>query len=256
MPHRCSAAAWKCLDSRSELRSDAQTRALCHLPLHLLLHIFERDAGGFGEHEQDHEELDHGHHGEEDERGGAGQVGHQREGEGDDGVHDPVGEAAEALALGADQVGKHFAEVDPDDGALREGEETDEADEQPDQELLALSGGKDDGHTGQTNGGAGHHYPKKRFPFAEVEKFDRVRGLLGEITNPEGADALRTNIEEELLRNEHFVWQKFLLLITEHLTDEFWTIPDELYPHNSAIPPIPRGDLKWCLRRIYDGQIG
>src|ERR1022692_1362477 len=155
MPHRCSAAAWKWLDSRSELRSDAQTGALCHLRLHLLLHIFERDAGGFGEHEQDHEELDHGHHGEEDERGGAGQVGHQREGEGDDGVHDPMGEAAEALALGADQVGKHFAEVDPDDGALREGEETDEADEQPDQELLALSGGKDDGHTGQTNGGAG-----------------------------------------------------------------------------------------------------
>lgn len=101
---------------------------------------------------------------------------------------------------------------------------------------------------------AGHHYPKKRFPFAEVKKFDRVRGLLGEITNPEGADALRASIEEELLRNEHFVWQKFLLLITEYLTDEFWTIPDELYPHNTAAPPIPRGDFKWCLRRIYNGR--
>src|ERR1019366_7661651 len=53
-----------------------------------------------------------------------------------------------------DQVGKHFAEVNPDDRALREGEEGDEADEQPDQEVLAPPGGKDEGHTGQTDGRA------------------------------------------------------------------------------------------------------
>ena len=43
----------------------------CALALHLFLHVFEGDAGGFGEGQQDDEELDHGHHGEEDERGGA-----------------------------------------------------------------------------------------------------------------------------------------------------------------------------------------
>ena len=59
-------------------------------------------------------------------------------------VHDPVGEAAQALALGAHPVGEDFAEVDPDDRALREGEEGDEADQQPDQQVLVLAGEEDE----------------------------------------------------------------------------------------------------------------
>ena len=54
----------------------------------------------------------------------------------DEGVHDPVGGGAEALALGADVGGEDLAEVDPDDGTLRDGEEDDEADEQREQQRL------------------------------------------------------------------------------------------------------------------------
>lgn len=97
---------------------------------------------------------------------------------------------------------------------------------------------------------AGHHYRKRVFPFEEVEKFERVRKLLGEI----GHSELCSKIAEELLLNEHFVWQKFLLLVSEHLLDEFWTTPDELYPTNSVVPTIAREDFKWYLRRIYDGR--
>ena len=51
-------------------------------------------------------------------------------------VHEPVGKAAEALAFGANLVGKDFADVDPDDRALRESEEGDKADEEPDEQAL------------------------------------------------------------------------------------------------------------------------
>ena len=66
-----------------------------------------------------------------------------------------MGETAEALSPGPDAGGEDLAQIHPDDGALREGKEADEAYQQPDQEMLALSGGKDHGYAGQTNGGAG-----------------------------------------------------------------------------------------------------
>lgn len=101
---------------------------------------------------------------------------------------------------------------------------------------------------------AGRHYKKKTFEFTQVEKFRRVQGLLAEVAKCEAAKELCPKIEQALMRNEHFVWQKFLLLITEHLPDDFWETPDELYAHNTAFPPIGRAHFKWCLRRIYDAR--
>ena len=73
------------------------------------------------------------HHGGEEIKGNSAPAGgYQGEDSGDDGVHDPVREAAEALTFGADLVGEDLADVDPDDSALRKGEEGDEADQQPD----------------------------------------------------------------------------------------------------------------------------
>ena len=100
-----------------------------------LFHIFECDAGRFGEGPQNHQKLHDRHRREKHERGGARERRHQREGECDDGVHNPVGEAAQTLALGAHQVGENFAEIDPDHGALREGEKADETDQQPHQQV-------------------------------------------------------------------------------------------------------------------------
>jgi hypothetical protein len=101
---------------------------------------------------------------------------------------------------------------------------------------------------------AGHLYRKKTFAFAEVEKFKAVGTLLVEVGAYEGAKELCPRIEQALLDGEYFVWQKFLLLISEHLPDEFWDVPDELYPHNTALPPIGRAHFKWCLRQIYDAR--
>ena len=49
----------------------------------------------------------------------------------DDGVRDPVGGAAQALALGAHAVGEHLADVNPDHRAQRDGEESDIGHQQP-----------------------------------------------------------------------------------------------------------------------------
>ena len=78
--------------------------------------------------------------------------------------------------------------------------------------------------------------------------------MLAAVAQCEATAALCPRIEEELLHNEHFVWQKFRLFITEHIPEDFWDTPDELYPHNSAFPPISREQFKWCLHKIYEAR--
>src|SRR5262245_39944528 len=94
----------------------AVARASCDAEF--LLHFFQGDASCFRIPPQDYEELDGHHYGEENERVASGFGGDSRKAERDDCIHGPVSEAAKALACGADAVGKNFADVDPDDGAL------------------------------------------------------------------------------------------------------------------------------------------
>jgi hypothetical protein len=103
---------------------------------------------------------------------------------------------------------------------------------------------------------AGHHYEGKTFEFSQVERFQDVEKLLTELCNSQSADELCAMIQQELLRNEHFIWQKFFLFTTEYLTDDFWETSDELYPYNSAFPKISREHFKWCLRQVYDARSG
>ena len=70
------------------------------------------------------------------------------------GVHKPVRETAQALALGPHRIGENFREVNPDDGALGEGEKRDVADQQPDQKALVLAGEENYRDSGQTERGA------------------------------------------------------------------------------------------------------
>ena len=94
-----------------------------------VLHLLERVALGFRIHKEHDKELQNHHGGEEDEGCAGGIFREYRECSGDDGVHDPVRGTAEALALGANARGKDFADIDPYDGALRDGEEEDVADQ-------------------------------------------------------------------------------------------------------------------------------
>src|SRR6266516_3135178 len=102
----------------------------------LPLHVFEGDALGLRIVEQDDEEH-YQHHGREKGKRSAARVSrNRRESVRNGGIHDPMRQRAKTLALRSNPVRKHFADVDPDDCALRKSEARDEAHEQPDQERL------------------------------------------------------------------------------------------------------------------------
>jgi hypothetical protein len=60
-----------------------------------------------------------------------------------------VSEAAQALSFGAHAVGEDFAEVNPDDGALRESKKSNVCDQEPDQQVVPASDGEDRGDSGE-----------------------------------------------------------------------------------------------------------
>ena len=53
-------------------------------------------------------------------------------------IHDPMGRAAQALPFRAHAIGKDFADVHPDHGANRDGEERDVGHQKPYQQTLML----------------------------------------------------------------------------------------------------------------------
>lgn len=70
------------------------------------------------------------HEAEEAEDHGGGEGGdHRGEEKGEEGGEDPVGEAAEGLALGAVAIGEDFRDEDPDDRALADGVGGDEGED-------------------------------------------------------------------------------------------------------------------------------
>lgn len=101
---------------------------------------------------------------------------------------------------------------------------------------------------------AGHHLKNKKFDFDGVPKFDRLRPLLEQVVVSPNGGAIADGLKKELLRAEHFLIQKFILFITDHLSSEFWEIPDESNRHKEALPVIKREHLSWCLRQIYTAR--
>jgi hypothetical protein len=101
---------------------------------------------------------------------------------------------------------------------------------------------------------AGHHYEKRTFDFDSVAKFQTLRPILDKISLLPDACILVDQIKKELINSEHFLLQKFVLFITEHVPQEFYTIPDELNPDGSALPVIAAKHFTWCLKRIYNAR--
>ena len=95
---------------------------------------------------QDNHKLQAHHHGEEKKWKAARGAGPKRESAGDERVHDPVSGAAEALAFGAHARGKNFAEINPDHGALRNGEKADVSQQKPQKIILVAIGEEDCGN--------------------------------------------------------------------------------------------------------------
>ena len=103
---------------------------------------------------------------------------------------------------------------------------------------------------------AGHHYEKRAFDFDTVTKFQPLQTTLEKIAKLPDASHLVEELKKELLTSERFLFQKFRLFITEHLFQEFWTVPDDLYAGNSGLPQINENHLGWCLRQVYDARSG
>jgi hypothetical protein len=103
---------------------------------------------------------------------------------------------------------------------------------------------------------AGYHYKGRTFSFDAVPKFREVRPVLDSLAKLPDTAVLVDRVKEELIASEYFLFQKFKLLITEFLPEEFWNTPDDLYPYNSAFPTIKREDLARCLRQVYDARSG
>jgi hypothetical protein len=101
---------------------------------------------------------------------------------------------------------------------------------------------------------AGHHFAGRRFDFDSLPKFEGFRPLLEKIGRlPEGG-AIAEQLKSELIQTEHFLLKKFILFITDHLPDEFWTVADDVYPYNAAMPAMTQDNLAWCLRQIYEAR--
>jgi hypothetical protein len=113
------------------------------------LQLFERKTLCLRIYQQHNEKLQNHHGGEKHEGIAAGFCGHHRKNKGDYAVHEPVGEASEALTLGANAIGENLADVDPDNGALRKSEARDVADKQPHQQLFVVSRQENRGYTGE-----------------------------------------------------------------------------------------------------------
>ena len=103
---------------------------------------------------------------------------------------------------------------------------------------------------------AGYHYKEKVFPFDTIQKFDPVRPVLESLAEFPDATQLVDRAKEQLVASEHFLFQKFKLLIADCLPEEFWKTSDDLYPHESAFPAIESGSLAGALRNVYDARSG
>src|SRR5467141_3457756 len=103
---------------------------------------------------------------------------------------------------------------------------------------------------------AGYQYRGRKFSFEGLQKFTGVRTVLDNLANLPDATPLVDRVKEELIASEYFLFQKFKLLITDCLPEEFWNTPDDLYPHSSIFSPVKRKDLSWCLLQVYDARSG
>jgi len=101
---------------------------------------------------------------------------------------------------------------------------------------------------------AGHHYQGKTFSFETIEKFQGLHAVLDEIAKCADGVSLINKLKTELMRAEYFLRQKFILLITDHLPEEFWEIPDELHPYSPVFPAISRDNFVQCLKDVYTAR--
>jgi hypothetical protein len=101
---------------------------------------------------------------------------------------------------------------------------------------------------------SGHHFSGKPFDFDDVEKFKGAGGVIDKISALIPNRGLIDELKRLMLKEEHFVWQKFRSFIEEFLPEEFWEEPDELHPDGYGMPAIERKKLRQVLREAYEAR--
>jgi hypothetical protein len=99
---------------------------------------------------------------------------------------------------------------------------------------------------------SGYQYRDRVFDFNGITKFNKARDILVRLNRIEEAKADVSQLKQELVRIEYFVRQKFVLFLSENITDEFWEIPDELHPYKFDYFKITQDKFEQYLRDIYD----
>lgn len=101
---------------------------------------------------------------------------------------------------------------------------------------------------------SGHHFNDRVFNFDREEKFRALRKTMYQIASYLSPNNnLIDKFKCEMLRGEHFVWQKFRDFIDEFLPETFWR-PDELYPNGHFTPAVEKKDLRRFLGEIYNAR--
>src|SRR5207249_8576458 len=139
------------------------------LCMQVMLDMLQCHALGLRVDQQHHKELKEHHHGENDERCGAGRCGHHWKNAGNQRVHEPMSGAAEALTFRADEIRKDFAQIHPNDGALRESERSNESYQQPHQQLRVATGRENRRDTGKADRGSDRSCEQQLFAAEPVD---------------------------------------------------------------------------------------
>jgi hypothetical protein len=101
---------------------------------------------------------------------------------------------------------------------------------------------------------AGYHYYDRPYNFEELQKFKGAGRVMDRISKVPGTESLVTELKKELVRVERFVGNKFVTFFEEFLPDQFWAMPDELYPYPPLFPPINRENVMLCLKSAYEAR--
>ena len=100
---------------------------------------------------------------------------------------------------------------------------------------------------------SGHYFKDQPFNFDDVQKFHNANTIIKQISSLINDTVIIDDLKIALLREEHFIWQKFRNFIEEFLPEEFWG-PDELHPKGYLMPAIEKASLRRFLGEVYSAR--
>jgi hypothetical protein len=101
---------------------------------------------------------------------------------------------------------------------------------------------------------AGHHYKKQVFAFDQTRKFESLQRTLHQLSTLPGARDLVEQCKDKVMKTEHSITQKFRLLISEFLPEDFLVVADEMYQMPAVGAPRDEAALTKSLGYAYEAR--